>query len=752
MRFKKNPPSNRHNFKLHDPGLNRNRWVALGLVACTALGLSSAPAATDWYASNGQGDAVGTMQHPSMAYHNGKTYVAYLGANEDAYVARYNHATGDWSKPHLAGTSQLANGDGHGKPTICVDNQGYIHIVYGGHGGWVGLGNNDAYDLDADNPSPDIGGKQTHRRSVDPEDITGWQPMDNVSPFGTYNQMIKMDDGDIYLFYRHGNHKADWVYQKSVNNGQTFQNEVRIMDTVPVDANTVESWYMWFAKGQGDNIVCTFVYHPCGYGSSHQDIHKDVYYMSLNCATDTWHKANGNTLSMPLHKTGADNHCLVVNTGSDLSEYGAVHKDSTGKPWLIYQRDNGTDKELKFVRWTGSAWTSPTTIWPGGVTKQDGDFMILSSTSARAIISGTTLGQWRVASFLTTDSGATWTRETPYIISPGDNLTYRTSCILADGHPNAQVLITDKISPTDPSKQYCWGASGFLQKNANVAPYFIADPFSKPVAIIGQAYSQTIKPNVDDPNNDVLTYSKVSGPTWLSVASNGALTGTPTSNNLGVNQFSVRATDDEGLSDTATMNITVSFSGPQTVTFKSIAAEDGYILESGETTDVGGTFDATGAGGGALRLGDNNQDRQYKTVVSFDTSSIPDNATITDVTLRLKRSSLLGTNPFNTHGACNVGIKNGNGFSENLALQAGDFQVGASDNQVAVMSNATSDGYWSSGVLGAGGRNNINKIGRTQLRLRFATDDNDDLGNDYMGFYSGEAVDADRPQLIVTYQ
>jgi hypothetical protein len=35
--------------------------------------------------------------------------------------------------------------------------------------------------------------------------------------------------------------------------------------------------------------------------------------------------------------------------------------------------------------------------------------------------------------------------------------------------------------------------------------------------------------------------------------------------------------------------------------------------------------------------------------------------------------------------------------------------------------------------------------------LRFEIDDNDDLGADYLSFYSGSAAEADRPELVVTY-
>ena len=47
----------------------------------------------------------------------------------------------------------------------------------------------------------------------------------------------------------------------------------------------------------------------------------------------------------------------------------------------------------------------------------------------------------------------------------------------------------------------------------------------------------------------------------------------------------------------------------------------------------------------------------------------------------------------------------------------------------------------------------INKVGRTQLRIYFTLDDNDDRSNNYGGFYSANNVNASRhPRLIVTYQ
>jgi hypothetical protein len=176
------------------------------------------------------------------------------------------------------------------------------------------------------------------------------------------------------------------------------------------------------------------------------------------------------------------------------------------------------------------------------------------------------------------------------------------------------------------------------------------------------------------------------------------------------------------------------------------------VLESGENTNVGGSLSATASTTSALRLGDTNQDRQYKAIVSFDTSAIPDGATILSATLRLRRGTLSGTNPFNTHGTCWVDVQTG-GFSGSTALETGDFQAAATVAQAASLSNATANGTWSEGSLNAAGLLAIDKTGTTQLRVYFNLDDNDDNGNDYLGYYSGESsTSANRPQLVVTYQ
>ena len=103
----------------------------------------------------------------------------------------------------------------------------------------------------------------------------------------------------------------------------------------------------------------------------------------------------------------------------------------------------------------------------------------------------------------------------------------------------------------------------------NLAPGFIADPITKSNAASGIAYTDTINNSAFDPDGDTLTYSKLSGPTWLNVATDGSLSGTPDSGDIGLNVFTIQV-DAIGGSDTATLNITVDV-GTYTLTYTASA-------------------------------------------------------------------------------------------------------------------------------------------------------------------------------------
>ncbi len=183
-----------------------------------------------------------------------------------------------------------------------------------------------------------------------------------------------------------------------------------------------------------------------------------------------------------------------------------------------------------------------------------------------------------------------------------------------------------------------------------------------------------------------------------------------------------------------------------TNTFRSDGANDGWILESSETSSAGGTLNATNT---TFNIGDDAADKQYRGILSFDTSSLADNAVLTRVTLKIKLQNTVGTNPFTTHGNLSVDIRRG-AFSNNNVLQTSDFQGAATKSNIGSLSSAPVSGWylksWTGSIFSY-----INKTGVTQFRLRFNTGDNDDRAADYLKFYSGNAGVTGRPQLIITY-
>ena len=92
-------------------------------------------------------------------------------------------------------------------------------------------------------------------------------------------------------------------------------------------------------------------------------------------------------------------------------------------------------------------------------------------------------------------------------------------------------------------------------------PLFSSDPISKNAALVNGAYSGTVSGNASDPNGQALTFSKVSGPTWLSIAANGILSGTPQLADLGLNRWTVQVSSSGG-TDTAILLIDVTAPGP----------------------------------------------------------------------------------------------------------------------------------------------------------------------------------------------
>jgi len=184
-----------------------------------------------------------------------------------------------------------------------------------------------------------------------------------------------------------------------------------------------------------------------------------------------------------------------------------------------------------------------------------------------------------------------------------------------------------------------------------------------------------------------------------------------------------------------------------TAIFTSIAAQDGWVLESSENSNAGGALNASAI---IFQLGDDASNRQYRAVLSFNTARLPDNAKISAVVLQIKQlGDSVGLNAFDVLGNLLVDIRKGF-FGSSSALQLTDFNATATARRAGVFSKISLDA-WYSATLNLAGRRAINKTGLTQLRLYFSKDDNNNHRADYMRFFSGNSIGSNRPVLLVTF-
>ena len=184
---------------------------------------------------------------------------------------------------------------------------------------------------------------------------------------------------------------------------------------------------------------------------------------------------------------------------------------------------------------------------------------------------------------------------------------------------------------------------------------------------------------------------------------------------------------------------------PLKTQYLSNGVYDGWVLESGETTNQGGSINSSLT---TFRIGDDPTRKQYRSVLWFNSAALPDNAVITNLTLKIKKQAAVGVaNPFSLFQGLMVDFKKG---PFNLsALEKADFQATASAsygpfNPVPV-SNVYSLNLTKAAAL-------VNKTGPTQLRLFFKLDDNNNNIADYTSFYSAnDPVSANRPLLLIEY-
>ncbi|HYV43892.1 MAG TPA: PHB depolymerase family esterase [Myxococcaceae bacterium] len=182
----------------------------------------------------------------------------------------------------------------------------------------------------------------------------------------------------------------------------------------------------------------------------------------------------------------------------------------------------------------------------------------------------------------------------------------------------------------------------------------------------------------------------------------------------GGHTVTAKAFDAAGNSASSSSSVTVSNAGgTTTVSFSSIAGDDGYVKAFS---------DGTGAAVGAfttLAVGRGTDGKLNRAIYSFDTSSLPDGASIVSATLTVTWSSGSGSPWSDPAGNSMVADVKAGVFGAAATTEVGDWSA-AADASAAASIAAFSSGTKTSSGFGAAGLSAVNRTGKTQVRLRFS--------------------------------
>lgn len=120
---------------------------------------------------------------------------------------------------------------------------------------------------------------------------------------------------------------------------------------------------------------------------------------------------------------------------------------------------------------------------------------------------------------------------------------------------------------------------GNIASKPNFPPAFTSSPVTN--AFVGVAYSY--QATAADPESQTIVFTKISGPTWLTVSSAGLVSGTPPENAIGTSAVNIRVTDTgspaQFTNQTYNLTVSASLAGWQAANFTlpaeaAIAAPD----------------------------------------------------------------------------------------------------------------------------------------------------------------------------------
>jgi exo-beta-1,3-glucanase (GH17 family) len=179
--------------------------------------------------------------------------------------------------------------------------------------------------------------------------------------------------------------------------------------------------------------------------------------------------------------------------------------------------------------------------------------------------------------------------------------------------------------------------------------------------------------------------------------------------------------------------------------FTSEGIYDGTVTECSQVPGTGCIPDASST---VLLIGDDASNLQYRGVLSFNTSLLPEDAVITAIRIKIKLEGYMGMDPFSKRRQLKVDACRS--FGSSVKLQPLDFQTGENCLNAGMFTGRL-NGNWFVADLDPLAFTYINTEGGTQFRLRYDMSKSSNGKPDNIKIYSGDSDTVNRPVLVLRY-
>ncbi|MHA3965148.1 MAG: DUF2341 domain-containing protein [Candidatus Thorarchaeota archaeon SMTZ1-45] len=337
---------------------------------------------SDYFADDCKYFSVSPNHYPHAYYYNGRTYVVWHGEGENdddagnPFIRYYDHSTRYWSTSVQIGTNQLLD-DFHGSPNVWVDDEGYIHSLFGSHAGLIPL---------------------QHAKSNEPESISDGFTITELDWRATYPSVFYDSSNDVtHLWYRYynGAGQFDWRYVNSSDNGITWNTQHIFID---VDDGTGYIPYRYGSTGLDPYSKDRIHMSWSVYDEADPHEYENVYYAYLNLIDMHAYNVEGIDLGTTIDVNEMQNYCLVLDTNNHGACAGSVHTDSKGIPYIMFASEyNDGSGHQYFTYWnsSSSSWVTPEQVCNVNRYSSVPDFIVYDSNNITAFLTqGEDLTRW----------------------------------------------------------------------------------------------------------------------------------------------------------------------------------------------------------------------------------------------------------------------------------------------------------------------------------------------------------------------